>query len=203
MNRSWMSRRGGKSVVALVMAMSLVFAAAPISAQEMASLQGTLLDPSGNPASGFKVVVQDIASGKNYVSSASSSAGEYALDVPAGPRYRIVEAITPDGTRLQVQANPPLPVRVSGSYRLPDVLFVQGAAADEKPAKSSSSSSSSKSSSASSSSSSSSSSGATTSVKPWYKKPGGIIGIVAGSIAVIALATDDDDDDNNASPSAP
>ncbi|ANM28730.1 hypothetical protein ABI59_02565 [Acidobacteria bacterium Mor1] len=197
-----MSRRGGKSAVALVMAMSLVFAAAPISAQEMASLQGTLLDPSGNPASGFKVVVQDIASGKNYVSSASSSAGEYALDVPAGPRYRIVEAITPDGTRLQVQANPPLPVRVSGSYRLPDVLFVQGAAADEKPAKSSSSSSSSSSKSASSGSSSSSS-GATTSVKPWYKKPGGIIGIVAGSIAVIALATDDDDDDNNASPSAP
>ncbi|MBZ5638476.1 MAG: carboxypeptidase-like regulatory domain-containing protein [Acidobacteriia bacterium] len=91
-------------------------------AQQTATLQGVILDPSGRPAPGFKVVYKDVVSGTEYTSATSTAAGEYSLQVPIGSRYQLVNAVAPDGTRLPIQAGAPLPVRAGGVYRR-DVQF--------------------------------------------------------------------------------
>ena len=172
--------------VALVLVTAL--AAGPSSVvladDDKATLRGSLLDPSGLPATGFKAVIENVDTRKEFLSTTSDENGEYTVDVPVGQRYRIVAAISPDGDRLPVKASAPMPVRVPGSYRLPDVLFQQedddpGAAvppSDRPPA---------------------------VAAQPWYKKPGGIVGITVGSIAFIAFLTDGDGNPLRGSPSTP
>ncbi len=158
-------------------------------AQQTATLQGVILDPSGRPTPGFKVVYKDVVSGTEYTSSASNAAGEYSLQVPVGSRYLLTTALAPDATRLPIQAGSPLPVRAAGTYRR-DVQFqLQGAQATEpqtppetaktaatqpkpKPATPPAPPSQAR-------------PGAK---KPWWKTTGGIIGIVLGAGAVAAIA---------------
>ena len=80
------------------------------------------------------------------------------------------------GDRLPVLPHAPMPVRVPGTYRLPDITFMTGMttpdtdsgeieavpAAEEEEDRSP--------------------------LVPWYRKPGAIVGWVAGGLAVIALA---------------
>lgn len=159
-------------------------------AQQPATLQGVILDPTGRPAPGFKVVYKDVVSGTEFTSSASNAAGEYTLQVPVGARYQLTSALAPDGTRLPIQAGAPLPVRAAGVYRR-DVQFqMQGAQVTEPPkpqtpppkpptpptAKPQPVTPPSPPSQA-----------RPGEAKPWWKKPGGVIGIVLGAGALAAI----------------
>ena len=167
--------------LALLVSVSLLASPGTLLAADegMARLRGKVLDPEGKPASDLRVVLQNVATRKEYASSASDSAGEYTLAVPAGSSYRIIAAISPRGSRLAVRAAPPMEVKVPGEYRLPDVMFKRDDddAAAVIP-------------------------GGGAKV-PWYQKPGLVIGIVAGGIALIALAAGDEDPEVEASPAMP
>jgi hypothetical protein len=155
----------------------VILGAGALSAQDSARLQGTLLAPDGTPAVGFRAVLVDIVGGEEQISELSDELGEYLLDVEAGTRYRILAVISPEGDRLPVLPHAPMPVRVPGTYRLPDITFMTGmtnpgadsgeiealpAAGNEDDNRSP--------------------------LVPWYRKPGAIVGWVAGGLAVIALA---------------
>jgi hypothetical protein len=143
---------------------------------DLATVEGLLLDPKGRPAKGLNAVLRNVETGEEFFSPATDENGEYALRVPAGRSYVIVAAITPSGDRLPVVGGEPIPVPVSGSYRVPDVRFQprdRGAGAVPSAG------------------------------RPWYKTPGGLVGLVTGSVAVLIFAFDDDDDDEDASPSSP
>jgi hypothetical protein len=194
------SRRFGRILVVLV-SLSIVMPSflLPVAhAQESATLQGVILDPSGRPAPGFKVVCKDVVSGTEYTSTASGTTGEYVLQVPVGARYQLVNALAPDGTRLTIQAGVPLPVHAPGVYRR-DVQFqleggaqVVDGAAPAQPTET-----------------------AATAppppeerkdkAVPWWKTTGGIIGIVLGGGALIAIVAGGSGNSSStpASPSAP
>jgi hypothetical protein len=191
-------------------------------AQQPATLQGVILDPSGRPASGFKVLFKDVVSGAEYTSAASGAAGEYSLQVPVGARYQLVSALAPDGTRLPIQAGVPLPVRAPGVYRR-DVQFqlaggaqvveqtpptqqatptqppTETAAKTPPPAK------------AGPVTKPAPTSQARVEEKkkkrgmvPWWKTPGGVIGIILGAGAILAIAAGGGGGGGgNASPSNP
>ncbi len=159
-------------------------------AQQTATLQGVILDPTGRPTPGFKVVYKDVVSGTEYTSAASNAAGEYSLQVPVGSRYLLTTALAPDGTRLPIQAGSPLPVRAAGVYRR-DVQFqLQGAQATEPTAPPTTT--------AQATPPPSAPKPATPPApptesgkgekKPWWKTTGGIIGIILGAGAVAAIA---------------
>jgi hypothetical protein len=180
-------------------------------AQQSATLQGVILDPTGRPTPGFKVVYKDVVSGTEYTSSPSNAAGEYSLQVPTGARYQLTASLAPDGTRLPIQAGSPLPVRTSGVYRR-DVQFqLQGAQGVEpKPP-------------------ATGSQPPTPTVSkppvgkpapvtpppppsddkhkkkavPWWKTTGGVIGIILGAGAVLALAAGGGGGGGSSSPSNP
>ncbi len=201
MNRAIVTGWSGKALVAaLSLALLATTSTLPVSwAQSTANLLGGILDPSGKPAGGFRVVFKDVVSGKEYTSPVANAQGEYSLQVPAGSRYQLIAAVAPDGTRLPVQQIAPLPVRVPGSYRL-DVQFQQAApavaaatpppaptpapAAAAKPAKPATTT-------------------AAAEKKPWWKKPGPWVGIVLGAGAIAAAAGGGSSSKSSTSPSAP
>ena len=152
-----------------------VLGAGSLAAQETARLQGTLLAPDRTPAAGFRAVLVDIVGGEELISEPSDALGEYLLTVPAGTRYRILAVLSPEGDRLPVLAHAPMPVRVPGTYRLPDITFMTGMTTADSdsgeiepvpPAEDEDKLSP---------------------LVPWYRKPGAIVGWVAGGLAVIAL----------------
>jgi hypothetical protein len=153
-----------------------------------AAIAGVILDPEGKPASGFKVVLRDVASNQEFTSGLTDAQGNYTAQVPLGGRYKLEGVIADDGvTKLPVQDVPPVSVLAPGTTRL-NVRFNHGpapaasttAATNEKDKKK----------------------GAV----PWYHRPGPIVGIVLGSVAVVALiagAGGGGSSSTPASPSAP
>ncbi len=181
-------------VAVLSLALLAPTLAMPVAyAQQSATLQGVILDPTGRPTPGFKVVFKDVVSGTEYTSSASNAAGEYSLQVPVGSRFLLTTALAPDGTRLPIQAGSPLPVRAAGVYRR-DVQFqLQGAQATEptpaappaEPPKAAAEPSKPTPATPPAPATQAPAPGAK---KPWWKTTGGVIGIVLGAGALAALA---------------
>jgi hypothetical protein len=135
-----------------------------------ATVAGVILNPSGQPAFGFKVVLRDVASNKQYVSDPTDAAGNYAVEVPLGGRYKIDGVIADDGvTHLPVLEVPAVSVLAAGTTRL-NVRFTTGASTSETAANEADKKQKKKAS------------------VPWYKTPGGITGIVIGSAAIVGLA---------------
>ncbi len=193
----WWTRRMLVRVLSLsLLTPSLLLPVA--TAQQTATLQGVILDPSGRPAPAFKVVFKDAVSGAEYTSSASNAAGEYSLQVPTGSRYQLIRAVASDGTSLPVQAGAPLPIRAAGVYRR-DVQFqlVGGAKVPEEraapkieqpkpPAKPAVTAA--KPQPKPASKPAPPSQARASAKKPWWKTPGGVVGIVLGAGAVVAVA---------------
>jgi len=150
-----------------------------------AAISGVILDPDGKPAFGFKVLLRDIGSNTKYTSGPTDAAGNYAVKVPVGGRYKVDGVVADDGiTNLPVQDIPPISVLTPGTTRL-NVRFTNAPAAaaapiakaplakapvrppvnPEREKK------------------------MTTKAKaPWYKRPGPIVGMVVGGVLVVALA---------------
>lgn len=103
---------------------SIVLAAGiPVSAEggPQGSLSGLVLDPTGEPAEGFRLVFRSDPGQVEYTSPPSDPMGKYAISLPAGGSYVLIAALAPDGTRLEVPQLPPIPVE-QGVRRL-DVRF--------------------------------------------------------------------------------
>jgi len=156
--------------LALLTCLALAVGGAPgLFAQDpTATIAGVILDPSGKPAFGFKAVVIDTATNTKYMSAPTDAAGNYAIKVPVGGRYKLESVVANDGvTNLAVQDVAPVSVLAAGTTRL-NVRFTDTPAAatqtatteEEKKKK-----------------------GAV----PWYQRPGPIVGLVLGSVAVAAL----------------
>jgi hypothetical protein len=188
-------------------------------AQQPATLQGVILDPSGRPAAGFKVLFKDVVSGTEYTSAASGASGEYSLQVPVGARYQLVSALAPDGTRLPIQAGVPLPVRAPGVYRR-DVQFqlaggaqvveqnppVQQATPTQPPTETAAKTPPPAKPGPVTKPAPTSQARVEEKKKrgmiPWWKTPGGVIGIILGAGAILAIAAGGGGGEN-ASPSTP
>lgn len=159
-----------KSLALLACWLLVQGSAPPVAAQaSTATIAGVILNPSGQPAFGFKVVLRDVASNAQFTSEPTDAAGNYSVEVPLGGRYKIEGVVADDGvTRLPVVEVPPVSVLTAGTTRL-NVRFTTGATtpaaptnADDKKKKKGG--------------------------VPWYKSPGGITGIVIGSAVIVALA---------------
>ena len=185
--------------LAALLAVCVVFGSMglPAMAEQTATFVGGILDPDGNPAEGFRVVMRDVVSGKVFTSPSSTSAGQYSMSVPAGGRYKLEGVVAPDQTRLPVQDVPPLSVRSAGNNRL-DVRFTKAMApavaqtpapppsgTPEKPTQPRPAASA---------------PARVEAKRHWWKTSGGVIGIVAGVAVVAAVIAGGND---NASPSQP
>jgi len=181
-------RRSIRTALSLFTCVVLLAGAAPgIFAQaSTAAVAGVILDPDGRPASGFKVILRDTASNKEFMSDPTDAEGNYSAQVPVGGRYKLVGVVADDGvTKLAVQDVPAVNVLTAGTTRL-NVRFTLGPApaapppADGKKKKDKG--------------------GA-----PWYKRPGPITGMVIGGVVVLALIAGGGGggSDNSASPSIP
>jgi len=139
-------------------------------------------------AAGFKVILRDVASNKEFVSEPTDAEGNYTAQVPVGGRYKLAGVVADDGvTKLAVQDVPPVSVLTPGTTRL-NVRFTTdpapaapvlaaAPATDDKKSES---------------------------AVPWYKRPGPITGMVLGGVAIVALlVAAGGGDDNPASPSNP
>jgi hypothetical protein len=180
-----------RKLLAVVSCVLLLQGFAPLASAQAstATIAGVILNPSGQPAFGFRVVLRDVASNTQYTSEPTDPKGNYTVDVPLGGRYKVDGVVADDGvTRLPVLEVPPVSVLTAGTTRL-NIRFTTGAATtpatttakeDEKKKKK----------------------GAV----PWYKTPGGITGIVIGSAVIVGLAVGGGGgggDNPVASPSAP
>lgn len=162
----------------------LIFGIAPgVSAQSpTAAISGVILDPTGLPAFGFKVLFRDVGSNTRFTSGPTDAAGNYAIQVPLGGRYKLEGVMADDGaTKLPVQDIPPISVLTPGTTRL-NVRFTNAAApapatapapqtATRTPAKDEREDKR-----------------VTKAKPPWYKRPGPIIGMVVGGVVILALA---------------
>ena len=143
-----------------------------------AAIAGVILDPAGQPASGFKVTLRDVASNTQYTSGPTDAAGNYSVNVPIGGRYKIDNVVAADGvTKLAVQDVPPVSVLAAGTTKL-NVRFTNTPATQTAGATS------------------------TDDDKkkggvPWYKRPGPITGMVLGGVAILALAASGGGGDDN------
>lgn len=160
-----------------ILACFLVFYGSAPRAQTPASSTGTIagviLNPSGQPAFGFRVVLVDVASNTKYTSEPTDAAGNYSVGVPIGGRYKIDGVIADDGvTHLPVLEVPPVSVLQAGTTRM-NVRFTTGSAG-AAPATAAA---------ASTEQDKNKKKGAV----PWYKTPGGITGIVVGSAVIVGL----------------
>jgi hypothetical protein len=163
------------------------FAPALFAQPSTATIAGVILNPSGKPAFGFRVVLKDVASNTQFTSEPTDAAGNYSVEVPIGGRYKIDGVVADDGvTRLPVQEVPPVSVLAAGTTRL-NVRFTTGATPGPATASSEDEKNKQK-------------AGA-----PWYKRPGPIVGIVIGSAVVLALllGSGGGGGGSNPSPSAP
>jgi len=170
-----------QAVAALTCLVVLVGAAPGLMAQaSTAAVAGVILDPSGKPAPGFKVILRDTASGKEFMSEPTDAQGNYSAQVPIGGRYKLTGVIASDGvTKLPVQDTAPVNVLEPGTTRL-NVRFTEGTAPGAAPA---------------TTATTASAAGATKEEKkkkssgaPWYKRPGPIVGMVLGGAAIVAIA---------------
>jgi hypothetical protein len=173
----------------VITCLALFSASAPgLCAQSSAaSITGVILDPEGKPAFGFKVVFRDVGSNTKFTSGPTDAAGNYALEVPLGGRYKIEGVVANDGvTKLAVQDIPSISVLTPGTTRL-NVRFnnapphssasaaapvvAQATPPAPAPAKAQPVEKH------------------TTKAKaPWYKRPGPITGMVIGGVLIVALA---------------
>lgn len=160
-----------------LMASLLLASSAPaaLAADDSAIIRGFILDPSNQPAEGFRVVVMDTSTGKEYVSGPSNVVGEYALKVPVGARYQLVYAVAPDGTEIPVEKVAPLVAREAETLNL-NVVF-RATSGFEPPSVD----------------------------KPWWKRPLGVVGIVLGTVVTGAAIGGGGSDGSpaTASPSSP
>ena len=179
-----------KKALALLSIFMLVAGGAPgLFAQDTsAAFIGVILDPSGKPAAGFKVVLKDVGSGKEFMSSPTDAEGNYTAQVPVGGRYKLTGVIADDGvTKLPAQDIPPLNVLTAGTTRL-NVRFTTtptptaAAAAAAKPPASTAAKT------ASTTPAPEEKKKKDKSAVPWYKRPGPIVGMVLGGVAIVALA---------------
>jgi cell division septation protein DedD len=173
---------------------------------QTAAMTGVILDPEGHPASGFKVVFRDVGSNTKFMSGPTDAAGNYALQVPLGGRYKIEGVIADDGvTKLPVQEIPPISVLTPGTTRL-NVRFAKAStpAAAAAPAAGAAAVAASTAPAATSTSAAAAPKPAapppqtttpapakatpTSAKKPWYKRPGPITGMVIGGVLIVALA---------------
>jgi hypothetical protein len=173
---------------------------------QTAAITGVILDPEGHPASGFKVVFRDVGSNTKFMSGPTDAAGNYALQVPLGGRYKIEGVIADDGvTKLPVQEIPPISVLTPGTTRL-NVRFARAStpAAAAAPAAGAAAAAASTAPAATSTAAAAAPKPAapppqtttpapakaapTTAKKPWYKRPGPITGMVIGGVLIVALA---------------
>lgn len=173
---------------------------------QTAAMTGVILDPEGHPASGFKVVFRDVGSNTKFMSGPTDAAGNYALQVPLGGRYKIEGVIADDGvTKLPVQEIPPISVLTPGTTRL-NVRFAKAStpAAAAAPAAGAAAAAASTAPAATSTAAAAAPKPAapppqtttpapakaapTTAKKPWYKRPGPITGMVIGGVLIVALA---------------
>lgn len=159
-----------RKLLALLACLLLVQASASrvLAQASTATVAGVILNPSGQPAFGFKVVLRDIGSNMQFVSEPTDAAGNYSVEVPLGGRYKIEGVVADDGvTRLPVLDVPPVSVLTTGTTML-NVRFTSGtpttttASGDDDKKKEGG--------------------------VPWYKTPGGITGIVIGSAVIVGLA---------------
>lgn len=149
-----------------------------------AAVAGVILDPAGQPAWGFKVVLRDVASNKTFTSDPTDPQGNYSVQVPVGGRYKIDHVIASDGvTTLPVQDSAPVSVLTAGTTPL-NVRFTNPAAADTAPHDAKQKKAG---------------------AKPWYKRPGPIVGMVLGSALVVAVVAGSSGGSSTppASPSSP
>lgn len=161
----------------------------PALAADTATFAGTVLAPGNAHAPGFTVAFTDAASGREFRSDPTGTAGTYRVTVPAGARYRLNSVIAPDGTMLAVQTVPPVAVQPAATKRI-DIRFAGAANPTLAP-------------------------GATApdddkkkekSAAPWWKQPGPIVGLVLGSLALAAVTSevvDDTSTTSTVSPSTP
>lgn len=173
---------------------------------QTAAITGVILDPEGHPASGFKVVFRDVGSNTKFMSGPTDAAGNYALQVPLGGRYKIEGVIADDGvTKLPVQEIPPISVLTPGTTRL-NVRFAKAStpAAAAAPAAGAAAAAASTAPAATSTAAAAAPKPAapppqtttpapakatpTSAKKPWYKRPGPITGMVIGGVLIVALA---------------
>jgi hypothetical protein len=193
------ARSAVRKSLALLSCFLLVAAGSPASrAQSEAAIAGVILDPAGNPAPGFKVVLRDVGSNQEFTSGPADAQGNYSAQVPVGGRYKLESVIADDGvTNLPVQDVPPVSVLGAGTTRM-NVRFVHAAGAGAAPAA------------APAAAAAAAPAGEEKKDKkkggvPWYKRPGPIVGMVLGGAALLALALGGggSSSNNNASPSAP
>ena len=172
-----------RRAIALVVGLLLVQGVTPIvlAQASTASVAGVILNPAGQPAFGFRVVLRDVASNTPFTSEPSDASGNYSVEVPLGGRYKIESVIADDGvTRLPVLDAPPVSVLTAGTTPLNVRFTTTPAGGEDDKAKREG--------------------------VPWYKTPGGITGIVIGSAVVVGLALaagGGDGDDTPVSPSTP
>jgi hypothetical protein len=165
-----------RSALAFLLCLVLVAGAGPgVLAQEStAAIAGVILDPEGKPAAGFKAVLHDAASNKDFISDPTDAQGNYSAKVPVGGRYKLTGVIANDGvTKLPVQDVPPVNVLTAGTTRLnvrftsttaPATPAVAGNTATEDQKKKDKA------------------------AVPWYRRPGPIVGMVLGGLVIVALA---------------
>lgn len=171
----------GKLVASLTCLILVSGGATPVLAQTSAStIAGVILDPTGAPSQGFRVVFRDVESNSLYTSGPTDAAGNYAVQVPLGGRYKIENVVASDGvTKLPVQDVPPVSALTSETTHV-NVRFTTAAESEptgnhrQKRLKA---------------------------AGPWYKRPGPIVGIVLGAGAAAALALSGGSDRNNSTPS--
>lgn len=170
-------RSGVTLLTALAVVLPVSFA--PVLAQETAEIAGTILDPDGRPANGFRIVLKDLVGGNEFTSAPSAADGSYAISLPVGGKYALAALLAPDGTPLPVQTIPPISLDQAGSRRL-DVAFQRQGPPGNVPDEDRDDRSG----------------------VPWYRKGWGIAVMVVGAGAVAALALGGGGD-GPASPSNP
>jgi hypothetical protein len=148
-----------------VLALVLTAGLGPVAAAGTVQITGTILDPDGRPAVGFRIVLVDLDGGNEFTSAPSGADGGYSMAVPVGGRYSLSAVLGPDGAPLPVQTIPPIVLDESGTRRL-DVAFQRQAPVTNLPRDDRDDRSG----------------------VPWYKKPWGITAMVLGGGAVAALA---------------
>ena len=128
------------------------------------TIAGVIVDPSGGPAAGFRVLLRDTASDTHFTSAPTDPAGNYTIQVPVGGRYKLEGVMAPDGlTRLPVQDIAPVSVLEPGTTRLNVRFTSDGKSAGEQKEKKKGG-------------------------VPWYQRPGPIVGMILGAGALAAIA---------------
>jgi hypothetical protein len=197
MNVQRSSRNVLRKSMALLTCVAVVASAAPalFAQSPSAAIAGVILDPSGQPAAGFKVLLVDVASNKAFVSEPSDAQGNYSMNIPVGGRYKLENIIADDGvTHLPVQDLPPISILTEGTTRFnvrftngPTPSFQNPAAAQAGPT----------------GGPNDREEGKPGVPGPWYHKPGPIVGIVFGAGIALALALGGGGSDSTPSPSEP